>query len=330
MERLDFLKKGVGFLGMAVLGPSLLGIKRAAACTQANPETEGPFPTLTPASLVRSNIVGNRTGVAFTMNIYIKNINDSCNALSGALVDVWHCDKDGNYSQYGGTSLQTADYTSEDFLRGRQASDSNGLVSFTSIFPSWYDSRATHIHMHIYDSSGNSLLVTQIAFPEGTGSVVETVNAATSYGYTKGMTGYTYNADDNVFTDGTATQMSTITGSLSAGYVLSYDCYVSGPTATGISQSESEKRFQIRQNYPNPCTNYTKIPLTLAAYADVVVVVAGTDGRVLGRQVLGTMAAGEHSVDLDVSTLAAGVYVYTVKVTTADGIFSQSKLFQKE
>jgi protocatechuate 3,4-dioxygenase beta subunit len=31
------------------------------------------------------------------MNIYIKNTNGNCAAYQGVLVDVWHCDKDGNY-----------------------------------------------------------------------------------------------------------------------------------------------------------------------------------------------------------------------------------------
>lgn len=156
--------------------------------------------------------------------------------MQGAIVDIWHCDKDGNYSEYGGTQMQQTNYTNVHFLRGRQTSNASGLVSFTSIFPGWYTGRATHIHVHIYNSSGTSLLVTKIAFPEGSGSAVATVNAATSYGYTKGMTGYTYNASDNVFSaqsgwtasEALAAEMSTITGSLAAGYVLNHTIMVAG------------------------------------------------------------------------------------------------------
>jgi hypothetical protein len=73
----------------------------------------------------------------------------------------------------------------------------------------------------VYNSAGTSLKITQIAFPEGSGSAVATVNASTANGYTKGMTGYTYNANDNVFSDDTAgVQIGAITGSLSAGYVI--------------------------------------------------------------------------------------------------------------
>jgi protocatechuate 3,4-dioxygenase beta subunit len=197
----------------------------SSSCTVTPTETAGPFPTITPSSLVRSDIRLDRTGVAFSFNITIKNINNNCNALSGAIVDVWHCDKDGYYSEYGGSGMQSVDYTSVHFLRGRQTTDSNGLVTFTSIFPGWYQGRSTHIHVHVYNAAGTSLLITQIAFPEGSGSAVATVNGSggTAYGYTKGMTGYTYNASDAVFSDdNTGAEVGTVTGSLSTGYVLDH------------------------------------------------------------------------------------------------------------
>jgi len=184
-------------------------------------ETEGPFPTHTPSSLARSDIRADRTGVLLTINISITNSKNSCAALSGALVDIWHCDKDGYYSEYGGTSMQSADFTTVHFLRGRQTTDANGLVTFTSIFPGWYRGRATHIHVHIFNAAGNSLLITQIAFPEGSGSAVALVNASTANGYTKGMSGYTYNAADGVFgDDSTGSEIATVSGSVAAGYTL--------------------------------------------------------------------------------------------------------------
>ncbi|OJW83651.1 MAG: hypothetical protein BGO69_04975 [Bacteroidetes bacterium 46-16] len=329
MERLDFLKKGIGFLGMAVIAPSILAANKAVGCTVASTETAGPFPTITPASLVRSDITSNRTGVAFTINITVKNVNNSCNPLSGVMVDIWHCDKDGNYSQYGGTQMQPTDYTSEDFLRGRQTTDANGLASFTSIFPGWYTGRATHIHVHVYDSNGNSLAITQIAFPEDANSAVVTVNAATAYGYTKGMNGYTYNAADNVFSDGTATEMSSVSGDVANGYVLTWDCYVNGPAATGIQQVAAESQFQLRQNFPNPCTGLTRIPLVLRTPSEVRVTIMSVEGKELGRQLIGSLNPGDQTIDLDVSYLPAGKYIYNVRASNLSGTFNQSRLFIK-
>lgn len=196
----------------------------STGCSVTNSETEGPFPTKVPYSLVQTNIVSDRTGVPLTITLTIQNVNASCANLQGALVDIWHCDKDGNYSEYGGTGMQSANYTTVHFLRGRQTTDANGQVAFTSIFPGWYNGRATHIHVHVYSSSGQSLLVTQIAFPEGSDSAVVLVGASTGY---KGMSGYTYNANDNVFSDGTTNEMSSISGSVSGGFSLTHTIKVS-------------------------------------------------------------------------------------------------------
>ncbi|GAB3571947.1 hypothetical protein GCM10027578_31110 [Spirosoma luteolum] len=249
MERKEFLKRGFGsILGMAAIVPVLEGCSKssvdpvttttttpttstgstngssASNCTVSPSETEGPFPTKVPASFVRKDIRDDRTGVAFTMNITIKNNNNSCAALAGALVDVWHCDKDGYYSEYGGSGMQSVNFQNVDFLRGRQTSDANGLVSFTSIFPGWYSGRAPHIHVHIYNAAGKSLLVTQIAFPYDTTNTVYTTGQ--SYGYTKGAQD-TKNERDNVFSDSYATELATVSGSLSAGYTLTHTIVVS-------------------------------------------------------------------------------------------------------
>lgn len=327
MERSTFLKKSIGFIGMSLIVPKLIANEKNGSCTVANSETAGPFPTLNPATLQKNNIVGSRTGVPFTISINVKNVNNSCGALPNVIVDIWHCDKDGYYLQYGGTSMQTVDYTSENFLRGRMVTDASGNVTFTSIFPGWYQSRATHIHVHIYDSSGNSLLISQIAFPEGTGSAVETVNAATAYGYNKGMTGYTYNSTDNVFSDGTATEMSTISGSVSAGYSLTWDAYVSAPISTGLTVNQPEDVFSVKQNYPNPCHDLTKIPVTLLTASEVRIQIKDLEGGVLRSRLFGMLETGEHTLLMDLQGLTPGKRIYTVKALTTRGTFEQSFLF---
>lgn len=184
-------------------------------CTLTNTETAGPYPTHSPGSLVRKDIRGDRTGIELDVEITILDQSQSCLPLEGALVDIWHCDKDGNYSEYSG-------YTSSSFLRGRQVADENGKVAFTTIFPGWYNGRATHIHVHVYTASGKSIKVTQIAFPEGSNSAIVQVNASSANGYKKGMSGYTYNSRDNVFSDGVSTEMAIVSGSISEGFKLTH------------------------------------------------------------------------------------------------------------
>lgn len=196
-------------------------------CSVTPTETEGPFPTKTPSSYTRSDIrKGDSLGANMTALISIANVNNNCSALQGALVDIWHCDVDGNYSQYGGTQMQSSNYQSVNWYRGRQVTDANGLVTFQTIFPGWYQGRATHIHVHVYDATGKSLLVTQIAFQD---SLCVSVNSSgTAYGYKKGTSGYTYNANDNVFGDGVDKEMSTVSGSLSDGFEMKITIKVNG------------------------------------------------------------------------------------------------------
>ncbi|WP_313100058.1 T9SS type A sorting domain-containing protein [Epilithonimonas sp.] len=335
MDRKNFLKNSLGLAGVAVVAPSLFrsestsgqvgttpSKKNILGCSVTNSETAGPFPTISPSTLVRTNIVDGRTGVAFTMNIYIKNTNGNCGAYEGVLVDVCHCDKDGNYSEYGGTQMQKTNYTNYHFLRGRQTTDANGLVSFTSIFPGWYQSRATHIHVHIYKPNGTSLLVTQIAFPEGTNSAVYNVNVnGSSYGYTKGMTGYTYNANDNVCSDGTSNEMSTVTGSLSAGYVLTHTIYVAG-ALLGTDETSKNKNFTVGQSYPNPFREETVFPIVLNEASTVDIELYDISGRkmvtVINNQ---RLASGKQDIKISRSQLKAGMYLAKVIIENSKGRF---------
>lgn len=193
------------------------------SCTVSPSETKGPFPIKTPSQLVLENIKSDRIGVALLINLIIENKNNNCSPLDGVLVDVWHCDKDGNYSEYGGTSMQQTDYTTVHFLRGRQTSNAKGEVSFISIFPGWYQGRAPHVHVEVLSSSGSSLLVTQIAFPENVSSTVYSSTSYVAHGQAD-----TSNTKDNVFSDSLADELATLTGNLTDGYTLSKTIIVNG------------------------------------------------------------------------------------------------------
>lgn len=331
MERKVFLKNSLGFLGMAVAVPSLLkaaGVSEEGTtdgnCTISPSETAGPFPTITPSSWVRTDIVDGRTGIPFIINISIMNKNANCSALQNAIVDVWHCDKDGNYSEYGGSGMQQTNYTAAHFLRGRQVTNSEGVASFTSIFPGWYTGRATHIHVHIYNESGTSLLITQISFPEGTGSAVETVNASAVNGYTKGMNGYTYNNSDNVFSDDSNnTELAAVSGSIENGFILNHIINVNGPVLDVTAVTKPQ--YKLEQNYPNPFTDVTTIPLNLEFDSAVTITVFDLTGRKVITAFNGNMAAGVNDFTMNRNGLASGYYIYKVGIKNQNGSFEESK-----
>lgn len=244
MKRTEFLKRGfTSLLGVAALSPLMEACKNGTAvspaaaetgstngnsasnCAVTPSETAGPFPTKVPANFVRKDIREDRAGIMMTMNLTIKNANASCAALAGALVDVWHCDKDGYYSEYGGTGMQATNFQNVDFLRGRQTTDASGLAAYTTIFPGWYSGRAPHIHVHVFSATGKSLLVTQIAFPFDICNTVYTTGQA--FGYTKGAQNTT-NERDGIFSDGYANELATVSGNNAAGYVLTHTIVVNG------------------------------------------------------------------------------------------------------
>ena len=250
MERKQFLKQSLSALGLVVVAPliqacsagsvtepdsgsamggsgsgSAADVTPDSGCKATPQETEGPFPTHDPADYLRSDLrKGDEVGAVLISTITVVDVHNSCNPLENVYVDIWHCDVNGDYSEYGGSQMQPTDYTAKHWLRGRQLTDSNGQVVFTSIFPGWYQGRATHIHAHIFDKSGNSLLVTQIAFQDSLATAVNTNGS--DYGYTKGMNGYTYNNADNVFSDGVTQEMSVVSGSLSKGFALNITLHI--------------------------------------------------------------------------------------------------------
>ncbi|MDP5201503.1 intradiol ring-cleavage dioxygenase [Flavobacterium sp. DG2-3] len=228
MDRKKFIRNGI--LGIASLATATKFLESCSksdneetdsansgggSCNVSPSETKGPFPIKTPSQLVLENIKSDRVGIALLINLKIENKNNNCEPLSGALVDIWHCDKDGNYSEYGGTQMQQTDYTSVHFLRGRQTSNTSGEVSFISIYPGWYQGRAPHVHVEVLSSTGNSLLVTQIAFPETISSEVYSSTNYAAHGQAD-----TANTRDNVFADSLADELATITGNLTDGFTL--------------------------------------------------------------------------------------------------------------
>lgn len=229
MDRKKFLKNGLFGLGTIVAVPTILTscsnddgnepVVDPNACAVSPAETDGPFPIKTPAQLVRENIVGNKSGIPLLINITVQDVNNNCQPVAGVLVDIWHCDAKGNYSQYGGQL--DGNFTNENFLRGRQTTNANGVASFISIYPGWYPGRAPHLHLEILRSNGSSLLITQTAFPE---DISNTVYATSGYNGNFD----TSNAADGEFGNSLNRNMAeSVTGNTTDGYTLNETIKVS-------------------------------------------------------------------------------------------------------
>ncbi len=189
-----------------------------ASCVVSPSETRGPYPDtvgmINNTAFHRRDITEGRSGLPLALTLTVVNVNNACAVVNGVQVEVWQCDAGGTYSEYGAGAGQT-------FLRGVQTTDANGQVSFTTIYPGWYQGRATHIHVDVY-RSGAIVKTTQIAFPE---DVTRTVYASGVYA-SKGQNSTT-NAGDNVFSDGTTGELAALSGSTSSGYTATLQVGIS-------------------------------------------------------------------------------------------------------
>jgi protocatechuate 3,4-dioxygenase beta subunit len=225
-----------GATGGGTGGTGGTGGGSTSTCSVIPEETAGPFPgdgsntagggianALALSGVVRSNIRSSFAGasavaggVPLTVKLRIVNTNGSCADLAAYAVYLWHCDREGRYSMY------SIGVTAENYLRGVQATDSNGTATFETIFPGCYAGRVPHLHFEIFRSANtatvfsNRLKTSQLAFPVATCNEVYALA-----GYEASVTNFraVSFASDNVFSDGVNTQLATVTGSAAAGYV---------------------------------------------------------------------------------------------------------------
>jgi protocatechuate 3,4-dioxygenase beta subunit len=160
---------------------------------------------------------GVAAGIPLTVTLNLVSTNASCASLAGYAIYIWHCNQAGLYSLY------SSGVTGENYLRGVQATDSNGQVTFTTIFPACYSGRWPHIHVEIYPSLAtatsvaNVSKITQIAMTE---AACNEVFATSGYSASVANLKQISLASDNVFSDGATLETPTITGNVTSGYAL--------------------------------------------------------------------------------------------------------------
>ena len=183
------------------------GTATGAACAVTPNETVGPYPSL--VDLFRSDIREGKSGTQLDLTITVVNTAAGCAPLTGVNVEIWQCDASGNYSQYGSERAQT-------YLRGIQTTNANGQVTFTTVYPGWYQGRATHIHVEV-TRNGQSLKVTQIAFPDSVNAEVYGTGVYASRGSNP-----TTNTRDGIFADSLNSELATVSGNSSSGYTATF------------------------------------------------------------------------------------------------------------
>ncbi len=209
-------------------GATTPGTGTNGTCSTIPNETAGPYPgdssngpnVLNLTGVVRSDIRSSFAGLSGTADGVPLSIVQSivsastCSPLAGYAVYLWHCDRPGRYSLYSPGA------TNQNYLRGVQEADSGGKVTFTSIFPGCYAGRWPHIHFEVYRSLSaaatvsNKIATSQIALPK---SACDEVYATSGYASSVTNLSQISLATDNVFSDGSALELATVSGSVSGG-----------------------------------------------------------------------------------------------------------------
>jgi hypothetical protein len=111
-------------------------------------------------------------------------------------------------------------------------------------------------------------------------------------------------------------------GAAAVGYYLTSNPMIrmnQAPSAV----NEEVANVALGQNVPNPTNGTTAIPFNLMNATDVEFIVTDVTGKIIEKRDLGTLASGEHNITFDGSSLAGGIYYYSV---IANGAISTKKL----
>jgi len=202
VSRRDSLKLFGGLGLVALIPPACKAASGSTsdplACVARPSLTEGPY--FVDEKLERSDIRTDpsdgttRPGVPLELTFVVQKLaGGQCAPLAGVLVDVWHCDATGSYSDVGSQK-------GKKYLRGYQVTDANGLVKLVTIFPGWYQGRAIHIHFKLRTGPSAPTgfeFTSQLFFDE---TVADTIYADAAYGG-RGSAD-TSNGDDGIYSDG--------------------------------------------------------------------------------------------------------------------------------
>ena len=166
----------------------------SATCVLTAALTEGPYfvDEMLNRSDIRTDPVTGAvsSGIPLALAFNVSRVaNSACTPLTGAYLDVWHCDASGTYSDVSGSSRK--------FLRGYQITDANGVAAFTTIYPGWYSGRAVHIHfkLRLFAGSNKTYEFTSQFFFDDT----LTDSVYTQSPYSSRGTRNTRNANDGIY-----------------------------------------------------------------------------------------------------------------------------------
>jgi protocatechuate 3,4-dioxygenase beta subunit len=193
---------GPGVLMLAGWPATVASARSLPGCVARPEQTEGPY--FVDESLNRSDIRSDpsdgsvKPGTPLDLTFKVSRFSaNACEPLPGLLVDVWHCDHLGVYSDVQDPGFNTV---GKKFLRGYQVTDARGVARFRTIYPGWYHGRTVHVHFKIRSKPSSTTgveFISQLYFDD---ALTDQVHAAPPYA-SKGKRSQR-NSDDRIFSRG--------------------------------------------------------------------------------------------------------------------------------
>ena len=271
---------------------------------------------------MRSNADGTSTqpGVPLTFTLTVLS-SDCSGPVVGATVDIWSANAQGVYSDESSESTSGSTW-----LRGYQVTDSSGRVTFTTIYPGWYDGRTDHVHVRIRTTAGLNV-ATQMMFDD---AVTARVLATSAYARTR--TRGTTNSNDRVYADEAADHgvfAIPLTGSTTAGYTGELTAVIaSAASTTGTAGTATPTTTTTTGSLGTTVTAVKvtglsarrhRVAITLRNAHTVKVDARLYKGASMRYRALSTQAAGVRTVTLTVPAHVHGAHTLALLLSDSAG-----------
>lgn len=304
-------------------------------CVLQPVHTGGPF-YLDP-EYDRLDISEGRPGLPLQVRFKVLGV-QNCEPVPDAVVNLWHCDHRGVYSQFSTAQGNPEDGTDGSYFRGYRQTNQAGECVFETKFPGWYPGRATHFHFDVHlgfmpggeidgSKDPSSTFLSQMYVPDALKTLVYTeIDDYADYGDNPvDLT------TDGLFNNAQSLMMtfdsSDYPNSLTADFCIGLDMLGTG---TSIQIGEGKQYFELGQNFPNPCSSTTDISFSLKESGMVTLSVFNPAGELVEQLVHRQLRAGEYNVQFDRNQakddLPAGNYLFEMTLRNAKGRFRQSRM----
>ena len=171
-KELDWASGGTASLSVDFPDSSIFDISSACDLTVMPSLTEGPCYF---EGNVQDDISEGQNGLPMQLCLMV--VDENCEAVANAEVEIWHCDVRGIYSgdtngsgdaaRFAGSFCTGNDSaaTTSKWFRGTLLTDSEGRINCKTCFPGWYSGRTIHIHFRV-KQSGSDSVISQLCFTD--------------------------------------------------------------------------------------------------------------------------------------------------------------------